>query len=221
MNWSTWNRRLVKLHKIFFCILPVFLIVACSDSPRYEVLAPGAVVLAFGDSVTYGTGAGQGEDYPRQLARHSGWKVINAGIPGDTAGAAKSRIEALLQKTDPELVIIELGGNDFLRRRSENEVKEDLRAILHAVRTSGAIPVLVGVPELSIWRATIGRLSDSAIYGELAREEEVLLVGSVFSSVLSDAALRTDRIHPNAEGYRVLADGIADALTEAGLFRRR
>lgn len=211
----------VKFDRISFCILLVFLLVACSDAPRYEALTPGTVVLAFGDSVTYGTGARRGEDYPTRLARRSDWEVVNAGIPGDTAGAARSRIETLLKETDPALVIVELGGNDFLRRRSEKEVKEDLRAILQAVRTSGAIPVLVGVPELSIFRASIGRLSDFPIYGELAEEEGVLLLDSVFSGVLSDVSLRADRIHPNAEGYRVLADGIAEGLAEAGLLRSR
>lgn len=211
----------IKPDRVFSFILLALLLVACSDSPRYEALAPGTLVLTFGDSVTHGTGAGRGEDYPTRLAQRSGWEVVNAGVPGDTAGVAKSRIETLLQETAPALVIVELGGNDFLRRRPEKEIKEDLRVILQLVRTSGAIPVLVGVPELSIFRATIGRLSDSAIYAELAKEEEVLLVEEVFSSVLSDASLRADHIHPNAEGYRVLGNGIADALAEAGLLRRR
>jgi acyl-CoA hydrolase len=143
--------------------------------------------------------------------------VVNAGIPGDTARSAKSRIENLLQEIEPALVIVELGGNDFLRRYPDTEVKEDLRVILRAVKESGATAVLVGVPELSVFRAGVGSLSDSAIYAELAKEEKVLLVNGVFSSVLSDAALRADQIHPNAEGYRKLADGIAAALTGAGL----
>jgi acyl-CoA thioesterase-1 len=198
-------------------MLFVLLITACSDSLKYETLAPGAVVLAFGDSVTHGTGAKEGEDYPNRLAQHSGWDVVNAGIPGDTARSAKSRIENLLQEIEPALVIVELGGNDFLRRYPDTEVKEDLRVILRAVKESGATAVLVGVPELSVFRAGVGSLSDSAIYAELAKEEKVLLVNGVFSSVLSDAALRADQIHPNAEGYRKLADGIAAALTGAGL----
>jgi acyl-CoA thioesterase-1 len=213
--------KLIHPHKVFFTILFVFLLAACSESPKYEPLAGGAVVLAFGDSVTHGTGAKEGEDYPTRLAQRSGWDVVNAGIPGDTARAAKSRIEKLLQEIEPALVIVELGGNDFLRRYSDQEVKEDLRIILRTVKRSGAMPVLVGVPELSVFRAGVGRLSDSAIYAELAKEESVLLVKNVFSSVLSDASLRADQIHPNAKGYRVLADGIAAALTGAGLLAAR
>jgi acyl-CoA hydrolase len=81
--------------------------------------------------------------------------------------------------------------------------------------------VLIGVPELSIIRATLGSLSDSNIYAELADEEDVLLVQDVLSEVLSDVSLRADRIHPNAEGYRTLANGIADALADAGLLGRK
>jgi acyl-CoA hydrolase len=211
----------VKPVRSFFFVLLVLLLAACSDSPRYKALATGTVVLAFGDSVTHGTGAQEVEDYPTRLAQRSGWQVVNAGIPGDTAQEAKSRIGKLLQEVEPALVIVELGGNDFLRRRVEKDVKEDLRAILQAVRTAGAIPVLVGVPELSIFGAATGRLADSIIYVELAKEEGVLLVHDVFAEVLSDGSLRADRIHPNAAGYQVLADGIADTLADAGLLMFR
>jgi acyl-CoA thioesterase-1 len=206
---------LTKISTVIINVLFSVLLAACSDAPKYQPLVPGTVVLAFGDSVTHGTGAKKDENYPTLLAQRSGWKVVNAGIPGDTAGAAKSRIDALLLKTNPALVIVELGGNDFLRRRSESAVKEDLRAVLQAVKKAGAMPVLVAVPEFSL--VGFGGLSDSAIYAALAEEEKVLLVQDVFSKVLSDPSLRTDRIHPNAEGYRVLADGITDALVKAGL----
>lgn len=210
----------IRLPIRFLPFLLLLLLAACSESPHYQPLAPGAVVLAFGDSVTYGTGAGRGEDYPTRLARLSGWQVVNAGIPGDTALAARGRIAALLEEEMPALVIVELGGNDFLRRRAEAEVKEDLRAILQTVKAAGAQPVLVAVPGLSLLGATVGRLADAAIYHELAREEAVPLVEKVFAEVLSDPALRADRIHPNAVGYQLLADGIADSLARVGLLRR-
>ena len=205
----------IKPNNAFLILLLSFLLAACRDVPQYQALPPGAVVLAFGDSVTHGTGASPGEDYPARLAERSGWKIVNAGIPGDTAVAAKSRIDAQLQETNPAMVIVELGGNDFLRRRAEADVKEDLRAILRTVKDSGAIPVLVAVPQFAI--VLVGSLSDAGIYSELADEEKVLLVQDVFSEVLSDPSLRADRIHPNAQGYRELADGIATALRKAGL----
>lgn len=189
----------------------------CADPDRYSPLEPGAVVLAFGDSVTYGTGARRGEDYPSRLADATGWTVINAGVPGDTAEQARGRIGPLLEEHAPSLVVVALGGNDFLRQRSPALVKEDLRAVVRAVQNAGAQPVLIAVPRLSLLRATVGSLADSPLYAELAEEEGVLLVEGVFSAVLSDEALRADPIHPNATGYENFAAGLYAALHEAGL----
>lgn len=192
---------------------------ACGREIELPALADGARVLAFGDSVTYGTGAGADEDWPALLAAATGWEVVNAGIPGDTAQAGRHRLQELLDEFAPALVLVEIGGNDFLRRRSESEVKEDLRRIVRTARAGGAQVVLVGVPALSLSGAVIGRLADSPIYAALAQEEGVPLVPDVFADVLSQAELRADRIHPNAQGYRRMADGIHARLREIGLAR--
>lgn len=198
-------------------VLALIALAACDrHRPHYPPLAGDAVVLAFGDSVTHGTGGG-GTSYPALLAEMTGWRVINAGIPGDTARRARARIDGLLERHRPDLVIVELGGNDFLRKHPEDQVREDLRSIVAAVRDSGAIPALVAVPRLSLLRATTGSLTDAPLYRELAAAEEALLIEAVFSGVLSQDSLLADPIHPNAEGYRVLAEGILDALRGAGL----
>jgi acyl-CoA hydrolase len=204
-------------------LLTIFLLslAACSSSPRFTPLPAGTPVLAFGDSVTYGTGAGPGEDYPSRLAARTGWVITNAGIPGDTASGAKSRIREAIEQNRPAVVLVELGGNDFLRRRADSEIKEDLRFILAAVREAGAVPVLVAVPRFSVLSVAIGALRDSEIYAELAKEEKVPLVKSVFSDVLSDPSLKADQIHPTAEGYRKLAEGIGNALVKEGLLAKR
>ncbi len=211
-----WRRN--ELWKIGIILFSIFLLWACSEPvDDYQTLPQGSVVLAFGDSVTHGTGARVGEDYPEKLAEISGWQVINAGIPGDTALAARERLGDLLLLHRPDLVLVELGGNDFLRRRRAADVKVDLAYILNACQTAGAVTVLVGVPEVSLLRATMGSLEDNIIYSELADETGALLVPGVLSSVLSDDELRADRIHPNAQGYFHLARGIAARLREVGL----
>lgn len=202
-------------------LLAILLVLtACGESRRYDGLQPGATVLAFGDSVTHGTGAGPGEDYPARLAAITGWNVINAGIPGDTAGEARRRLGPLLSRHDPVLVLIELGGNDFLRKRPVGNVKVDLEAMVKQVRDHGAIPVLVAVPRLSLLRARAGALKDSEIYAAIAESRNILLIEDIFSDVLSDPALRADPIHPNAEGYHALANGIAEQMQSAGLLAR-
>ena len=195
------------------------LLAACGRKPKLAALPAGSVVLAFGDSVTHGTGAAAGEDWPARLSALTGWNVVNAGIPGDTAANGRERIGGLLDEHRPALVIVEIGGNDFLKRRPQAAVKEDLRAILAAVRGAGAQAVLVAVPELSLLGAVTRKPSDAPIYAELAKEERVPVIADVFADVLGDAGLRADPIHPNAEGYRRMAAGLAEGLRETGLLR--
>jgi len=191
--------------------------VACGRVPKLPALRPGSTVLAFGDSVTFGTGAGPGEDWPSLLAATTRWNVVNAGIPSDTAEAAVSRIDALLDEHRPVLVIVEMGGNDFLHRRAQSAVKEDLRRIIRAAKAAGAQVVLVAVPELSLFGVVAGKASDSPIYEQLGKEEKVQVIGDVFSDILSRPALRADKIHPNASGYRQMAAGIFADLKAVGL----
>lgn len=194
------------------------LLAACGKAPKPPRLAPGSTVLAFGDSVTYGTGAGPGEDWPTRLAAATGWRVINAGLPGDTAAAAGERLAPLLAAEPPALVIVELGGNDFLRRRPSTAVKEDIRQIVRRAAAGGARVVLVAVPELSLLGALTRRPSDSPIYRELADEEGIPVIETVFSDILGQPELCADQIHQNAEGYRRMAEGLLAGLRHIGLY---
>lgn len=201
----------------FFASVLLAMLAGCGPSPRQFVVPAGQTVLAFGDSVTHGTGAGPGEDWPTLLAAATGWQMVNAGVPGDTAQAAQARLPALLAQHRPALVVIEIGGNDFLRRRTAADVKADVRGLIQAAKASGAQTVLVAVPALSLMAAVAGRPSDAPLYAELAEEEQVALVPEVFSRVLGDAALRTDPVHPNAAGYREMAQGLHQRLKALGI----
>lgn len=198
----------------------LMLVTGCGKQSELPALVPGAVVIALGDSITHGTGAAAGEDYPTLLGEATGWQMINAGIPGDTAGAARQRIEPLLSAHQPDLVIVELGGNDFLRRRKPAEVKADLAVILGIIEEAGVPAVLVAVPHFSVLRATLGALDDAPLYSELAEEAGVLLIPDLLSDILSREDWRADAIHPNATGYRALAGGIHEHLQAAGLAAR-
>lgn len=207
-------------HAAVVFLLCCLLALSGCDSPRHLPLPVGSTVLAFGDSITYGTGAGRANAYPAVLAGRTGWRVINAGVPGETSEQALARIDQLLARHTPDLVIIELGGNDFLQKRSAAAIKADLQTIIGAVKVRSIPVAMIAVPGFSVFGATLGRLSDAPLYDELAREEEIILIDSALSKILSDKELTVDPVHPNAEGYRILAEAVAQRLVKSGLLER-
>ena len=197
-------------------------IAACSrkrSGPPAQALAPNATVLALGDSMTWGTGAAPDAAYPAQLAALTGLNVINGGVPGDTAAQALARLPALLNEHQPALVIIGIGGNDFLRRIAPEVTRTNVRSTIELARGAGAQVLLVAIPQLSAGAALGLGLADHPMYEELARELGLALHAGGWSRVLGDASLRADAIHANAAGYRVFTEGLAATLKQAGFLR--
>lgn len=194
---------------------------ACGNEPKGMALAPGATVLALGDSITFGTGAPPEASYPAVLAQLTGWNVVNAGVPGNVSAQALERQPGLLQQHAPALVLLSIGGNDFLRQMPEAQTREHIRQTVAQARAAGAQVLLVAVPRPSAASALIGSLSDHPMYEDLARELGLPLHAKGWSRVLSDASLRSDAIHANAAGYETFARGLADTLRERGLLAGR
>lgn len=177
----------------------------------------GATVLALGDSITFGTGAEASAAYPAQLAALTRWNVINGGVPGDTAAQALDRLPALLAAHKPALVIVSVGGNDFLRRLPEPDTVAALRRIASLARDAGAQVVLVGVPQPTIGAALGVGLSDHPMYERLGEELSLPLHPRGWARVLGDEKLKSDQVHANAAGYRAFAEGLAARLRELKL----
>ncbi|HET9822865.1 MAG TPA: GDSL-type esterase/lipase family protein [Burkholderiaceae bacterium] len=195
-----------------------WLAAACGrKAPRATPLAQGATVLALGDSITHGTGAAPEAAYPAQLAALTGWQVVNGGVPGDTAAQALERMPALLEAHRPALVIVSIGGNDFLRRLDEAQTEAALRRIVALSREAGAQALLVGVPQPSVVAALGAGLADHPMYERVAQELALPLHAGGWSAVLGDERLRSDRIHANAAGYRAFAEGLVKTLRTTGL----
>ena len=193
---------------------------ACGrKTPRAQAVPAGATVLALGDSLTSGVGASSDTAYPAVLQQLTGWKVVNGGVSGDTSAQALARLPGLLQQHQPALVIVSIGGNDFLRRQTASDTRARVRQICEQARASGAQVLLVAVPELSLLAAA-GRLSDHALYEDIADELKIPLHRKGWSAVLADARLRSDQIHANAAGYAQFAQGLVETLRDTGLLAR-
>lgn len=189
--------------RLFFSmigLMMISLLSACQPDTRQQPLND-AVVLALGDSLTAGYGAGQGESYPELLTEQTSWQVVNAGISGDTSAQALARLPDLLVKHQPQLVIISIGGNDFLQRQNEQQTRDNIQAMIALVQSNQAQVLLVGVPYYSV-HAALGMPKDHPLYQEIADKEKITLLSGAWGEVLKDSSLRSDQIHPNALGYQ-------------------
>ena len=192
----------------FFLLL---LLAACSQpQPALQPLQPGDVILAFGDSLTRGTGAGPGQDWPRVLERLSGHSVVNAGIPGEVSSEGLKRLPGLLDEHQPALVILMHGGNDLLRKWPQQTTAANLQKMIRIIKKRGAQVVLVAVPRPALL------LSDARLYAEVAGKEKVPLLENSLSNLLGSSSYRSDSIHLNAAGYRQLAEQIHEFIRQQG-----
>src|SRR5512145_436582 len=133
--------------QLLAAILLVLALGGCGERPKLERLAPDAVVLAFGDSLTHGTGAAEDESYPAQLEKLIGRRVVRAGVPGEASAQALARLPAALDEHAPRLLLLCIGGNDFLRRLGHAQAEKNLRAMVQLARSRGVDVLLIGTPE--------------------------------------------------------------------------
>lgn len=183
---------------------------ACGKQAKLEPLPPDAVVLAFGDSLTYGSGASEQESYPAQLERLIGRKVVRAGVPGEVTAQALQRLPGALDEHAPRLLLLCIGGNDFLRRLGIPQAEANVRAMVKLATSRGVQVMLIGAPQPGL------SVSAPGFYGDVAGEFRLPYDDDVIAEVLKDPALKADPIHPNARGYRVIAERIAGVLKKSG-----
>ena len=205
-------KKYIALLFVVFAVLTA----SCTESEKYSAIPKGATVLILGDSLSYGTGAKEGEDYPTLLAQATGWKMINKGVPGDTTAGGLERLPDLLEEYQPKLLIVELGGNDFLQQLPKSQTEANLKAILTLAKAQNIPTTLVAIPEINALRAAVGSLSDHGLYEAIAKETKTPLIKDVFSGVLSDRSLKADQVHPNAAGYLKVSNEMQVALKELG-----
>jgi acyl-CoA thioesterase-1 len=180
------------MKKLAFALLLAVAVAGCGDKvPRLSPVGQNDVIVAFGDSLTYGTGASESESYPAVLAQIA-------------------RLQEVIDEHRPALMIVCLGGNDMLRHAADAQIQANLREIIKTIRGQGISAMLVGVPKPALVT------SAAPFYAELASEFGIPYEGAIVTDVLYQRDLKSDPIHPNAKGYRRMAEAIAKLLKKAG-----
>jgi len=188
----------------------LLLLWGCSERPRLERLPGDATLLAFGDSLTFGTGAAEDESYPAQLEKLIERRVVRAGVPGEVTAQALARLPGALDEHAPRLLLLCIGGNDFLRRLGNQQAEANVREMVKLARARGIAVLLIGTPEPGF------TVTPPAFYAGIAKEYRLPYEAGIIGEVLRDRSLKADPIHPNARGYRVIAERLAETLKQAG-----
>lgn len=202
---------MIKINRQIFCLWLLISLTACGDSTKQIARLPDdAVILAFGDSLTHGTGADKNESYPIILEQSINRKVINAGIPGELSMQGLKRLPKLLDKHQPDLLILCHGGNDLLQKKNLTKAETNIRQMI-ALAVNKNIPViLLGVPKPGLF------LNDAKLYSNISENTDITYIPNLIAEILSDASMKSDPVHPNKAGYRKMALALATTLRDSG-----
>lgn len=197
-----------KLSLIF-----ILLFSACDSTPSLSPLSENDPIIAFGDSITYGTGASWKESYPHRLQALISKKVLSSGIPGEVTADAMKRLPEVLERYSPRLLLLCEGTNDMLMNLDGKQTAGNIRDMITLAKKHGIEVVLIGAPRPG------SALNVPEFYREIAREFNIPYEGKVLKKILLDSSMRADPIHPNKDGYKVMANAIAILLKESGAIK--
>lgn len=196
--------------RLLIALIAIASLAGCSKAAKLGKLDANATVLAFGDSLTFGSGANSDQSYPAVLQGLIKRNVVAAGVPGEPSAEGLARLPAVLDEVKPQLLILCHGGNDFLRKLGNDNAAANVRAMVKLARDRGIEVVLMATPKPGL------SLNTPAFYADIAAEFRIPFEEGVLKTVLADNAFKSDLVHPNAQGYARIATALADLLKKAG-----
>ena len=173
-----------------------------------ESMSSAKKILVLGDSLSAGLGVDYKQSWPllvQEELNKAGYDytVINAGISGDTTSGGLSRLPKLISFHQPEIVILELGGNDGLRGTPLGSIENNLRRMIELSNKAGVDVLMMGVQLPPNYGASY-TTSFEAIFANLSDEFGLVLVKGELAEMIKDGLMQPDGIHPNAKGHKII-----------------
>jgi len=199
----------MKINKIFvlillFCSATVF--TGCAKREIQNIDSKGKNIICFGDSITYGYGAGLGEDYPSALGKLIAYPVINCGVDGDTSTMALDRLKIDVLDKNPRLVLIEFAGNDFIKKLPMEKTVENIENMIDQIQAQGAMAALVDIS------AGLFLKDYRVAYKKIAQEKNAIFIPGILNGIITNPSMKSDFLHPNAFGYQQVAKKISSYI---------
>ncbi len=198
-----------KIYKVLFVLLFfIFNLCGCFSNDIINLNSSGKNVVCFGDSITMGYGAKRGDDYPTELSKLTNYSIVNSGIDGETSSEGLKRLKSDVLDREPLLVIVEFGGNDFLRRVPFEETISNIEQMIQTIQNSGAMVALV---DLGInFPEDLARYSIE--YKRLSEKYKTIFIPKILKGIIADISLKSDVLHPNSKGYKIIAYRVYRAI---------
>ena len=194
-------------------LLSIVILIASGCGEKNSSLSPlssSSVILAYGDSLTYGYNVKRSESYPAKLEVLTGISVINSGVSGEVSAQGLKRLPKVLDEIHPQLLILCHGCNDLLRKMDLEEMESNIRSMIQLSLDRDIPVILLGVPKPGIF------LSSFDVYKKIANSMNIIFIEDLISDVLGKKSLKSDSIHPNKKGYNVMAEEIYSLLLDKG-----
>ncbi|MDP2090727.1 MAG: arylesterase [Candidatus Gracilibacteria bacterium] len=219
------------MKKIFILFLTSFLLLSCNSHDEQSNNQTGnnkleqkKTILALGDSLTAGLGVDVSENYPSKLEKKLAengynYKIVNAGISGDTSDGLKSRVGLYLD-LKPEIVILVIGGNDGLRGLSTTNLKSNIIEIIDSFPSTTKI--VLGGMDIPINLGLKYRKEFKNVYTDIKKEKEnIYLMDYFLEGVGGVRDLNiSDKIHPNSAGYDLIVNNLYNFLIKNNILEK-
>jgi len=205
------SRPLQLCHIILIAVICQLNASCTKSTPQLTKLPADATIVTFGDSLTFGSGVKNDFSYPAVLKSLTVLEIINAGIPGETSAQGLMRLPTVLDQYQPHLLILCHGGNDLLRKLDKSQLANNLTAMIEMARARGIDVMLLGVPEPKLMF-----LKSAQLYQEVADKARIPIESEIIATVVGNSNLKSDTIHPNAQGYKMIAEAVYKLMQQSG-----